>query len=317
MIIVVNRCLKITLIGHFSPVKLDVLRKVVDAARPFLELVQVGNGKLKVEAVLTTHQLLALRVDVGAGEPTFHPTLVVQLEGTVQLLIVIRISPTAVRIGIPQDAVIAVAHHKRNTHLRIVLEQLLVHTFIIEVFRLMLTQSVERFVGRAVELQVPGPAMAVVFSQLAVTNLTLRNSERLEGLAAIGQFRQQGLPLAIKKLNVAITPSDNGTDLLCLHRDFLRVLLNREFRVTRLRNYHQTGWLDRQLGLSSGTHPDDAVVHHFQAHHLGTTLRRMVNRYHYFVAIAFDSRCKCHHAQRKSHHRQQTFLFHIVSFYLF
>ena len=181
MVIIVNWCLKKAFVGHFCSVELDVLRKVVDAARPFLELVQVGNGKLKVEAVLTTHQLLALRVDVGAGERTFHTTLVIQLEGMVQLLVVIGITPTAVGIGIPQNAVIAVAHHKRNAHLRVVLEQLLVHSFIIEVFRLMLAQSVERLVGGAVELQVPCPAVAVVFSQLAITNLTLRNGEGLEG----------------------------------------------------------------------------------------------------------------------------------------
>ena len=247
MVIIVNWCLKKAFVGHFCSVELDVLRKVVDAARPFLELVQVGNGKLKVEAVLTTHQLLALRVDVGAGERTFHTTLVIQLEGMVQLLVVIGITPTAVGIGIPQNAVIAVAHHKRNAHLRVVLEQLLVHSFIIEVFRLMLAQSVERLVGGAVELQVPCPAVAVVFSQLAITNLTLRNGEGLEGLAAIGQFRQEGLPLAVKKLNVAITPSDNGTDLLCLHRDLLRILLNREFWFSRLRDNHQTGRLHRQL----------------------------------------------------------------------
>ena len=105
-----------------------------------------GFGVFEIDGVFLAHQLLASGIHVSASERTLVATLVVDGEGTMQLLVVVRISPTAIGIAVPQQSVVLVADDERNAHLRVVLVEFLVDAFVVEVLCLMLTESVERLV---------------------------------------------------------------------------------------------------------------------------------------------------------------------------
>ena len=73
----------------------------------------------------------------------------------VELEIIFRITPTAIRIRIPEDAVVFIRDDERHTHLSIILEEVFVLTLHVEFLTLMLTETIKRLVIRRVEERTP------------------------------------------------------------------------------------------------------------------------------------------------------------------
>ncbi len=119
------------LIDHFRAVERN-LGQVLDHELVFI-----------IERIFPLHQRLALGRDIGARQCTFHAVFVVEYERFAQLLIWFRITPAAERIGIEEQAVTLVRNHKRNANLRVVLEKFLVPVGMVELTRLVLTQTIE------------------------------------------------------------------------------------------------------------------------------------------------------------------------------
>ncbi len=86
---------------------------------------------------------------------TFLATLIIEFEGAIQLQIVVGITKAAIRIAIPQQSIILIRQHERDTHLRIILEQILVLALHIKLLALVLTQSVECLILWAIEFHLP------------------------------------------------------------------------------------------------------------------------------------------------------------------
>ena len=137
-----------SLIHHAGTAQVEALRQVLQTAVVRL----AGNlrhhriGIFIVDRVLVAHQFLALAVDVGTCQMTFAALTVVELEGTVQLQVLVGLAEAAVAVAVPQDAVVLVREHKGDTDLGVILEQVLVLAFHVELLRLMLSETVERLV---------------------------------------------------------------------------------------------------------------------------------------------------------------------------
>ncbi len=84
----------------------------------------------------------------------FASTLIVKFEHTVQLHIVVRIAKAAVTVTVPQNTVARIAQHKRNAHLGVILEEVLVLSAHVQFLRLMLAETIESL-WLVLELQSP------------------------------------------------------------------------------------------------------------------------------------------------------------------
>ena len=87
---------------------------------------------------------MALPISIGACEMSGVAVLVVEAEGLVQLQIIVGITKTAVGVAVPKETVIFVRHNEGNGHFGVVLEQVFVFAFQVELFRLVLPLSRRR-----------------------------------------------------------------------------------------------------------------------------------------------------------------------------
>ena len=101
------------------------------------------------------YELLATGIDIGAGEMTGTALAVVELEGAVELQVVVGVTETAVAVAVPEEAVVLVGHHEGDADLGVILEEVLVLALHVELLALVLTQTVERLVSGGVELHLP------------------------------------------------------------------------------------------------------------------------------------------------------------------
>ena len=60
---------------------------------------------------------------------TFPTLLVIEFESTVQLQVIMRITKTAIAVGIPQQTVVLIRDHERYGNLRVILEEILITAF--------------------------------------------------------------------------------------------------------------------------------------------------------------------------------------------
>ena len=154
--------LYVAFVHHVSTIEVEALRQVLDAAG----IVGHLRGRqliFKIDAVLIAHESFAVLINIGAGEMSFAAVLVVELEGAVQLQIVLRVAKAAVAVGIPQQAVVFRGEHEGYGNLGVILEQILVLAPHVELFRLVLSQSVERLAAqRREELHLPLQAVLLL-----------------------------------------------------------------------------------------------------------------------------------------------------------
>ena len=115
-----------------------------------------------IDGVFGTLHNLARILRISAREGTTATVLVVEGKGTMELQVIVGIAPAAVRIGVPEDAIVLGAHHKGDRHFGVILEQFLVASLVVHLFGLMLSQSVERLPGIAFEEGTPTVAGTVL-----------------------------------------------------------------------------------------------------------------------------------------------------------
>ena len=178
------------LIHHIGTLQTESIRKVLDTTIVGL----ISNLRCSritifiIDRILIAHQFLSHPVDIGSRKMTFLAILVIELEGTVQLKIIIGITEAAEGIGIPQDTIVLVGEDKWNAYLGIILEEVFVLTLHVQFFRLMLTESVESLIGRTVELHLPLQTVFHLFCDgrtALKTVFPLGYSEMFEGLTIL------------------------------------------------------------------------------------------------------------------------------------
>ena len=206
---------------------------------------------------------------------TFLSLLVVEAERAVQLQVVLWIAESAVRIAVPQHTIVLGRHHKRHSHLRVILKQILVLSLQVQLLRLMLPQSVERLVGRAVEEQSPTQPLLLLLGGLSTANLTFRHLKLLERLS-VHRLSQQHLPTCIVEDDSSVALCHHGTYLLRSHRHIFLTHFHFEPRhlssslhspLPHLLQHDEALFLLWKHLLAGGTYTDDAIIHHLQTYH--------------------------------------------------
>ena len=310
VILAIFGCLDKALVNHVGTIETNVLRQILDTAK----LRTVGNFRrcrtveLEIDGILLAHQRLAVLIGIGSRQVSFPTLLVVDLESTAQLLVVLRITETAVAVRIPQQTIVLSGQHERHADLGVILEQVLVQALHIQLLRLVLAQTVERLFARiavAVEQQVPRQTVTLGLGNLrhVDTNLAIRHAERLESLAVLSLL-QQLLAIGIVESDSSRLLIHASLDIGSLHADPVAIR-HRELRFRRLWDDDQALLL-RQLCLGCRLHADDVVVHYLQAHHLCTaclyllygnghilTLGRVVSSHHSYSHTCQHSRRDC------------------------
>ena len=147
----------ITLIHHLGAIQRKALWQVLNTALICLvaNLRSLRHCILKVNAIFASNNLLTILIHISTCQLTFLTILIIEFEGTVELEIIFRITPTAIRIRIPEDAIVFIRDDERHTHLGIILEEVFVLALHIEFLTLMLTETIERLVIRRVEKRTP------------------------------------------------------------------------------------------------------------------------------------------------------------------
>ena len=149
--------LHITLVHHLGAIQCKPLWQVLNAALVGLvaNLRSLRHCILKVNAIFASNNLLTILIHISTCQLTFLTILIIEFEGTVELEIIFWITPTAIRIRIPEDTVVFIRDDERHTHLGIILEEVFVLTLHVEFLTLMLTETIERLVIRRVEERTP------------------------------------------------------------------------------------------------------------------------------------------------------------------
>ena len=215
----------------------------------------------EIDAVFLTDEHLANLVDIGTSQRTSFAVLVVELERAVQLLVIVGISEAAVAIAVPEDAITFIGKYERNTDLRVILEQVFIETLHVQVFCLMLPQSVESLVGRRVELSMPCPSLFLFIGEMAVsTDFSLRNDEAFEGFAFLLSLGEQFVSTRIEELDTACLSVNDGTYRSGLYNDVTAFLAYGVTSLILLWYNNQTLFC-RELTFRCGLHTDDLVVY--------------------------------------------------------
>ena len=149
--------LHITLVHHLGAIQCKTLWQVLNAALICLvaNLRSLRHCILKVNAIFASNNLLTILIHISTCQLAFLSILIIEFESTVELEIIFRITPTAIRIRIPEDAIVFIRDDERHTHLGIILEEVFVLTLHVEFLTLMLTETIERLVIRRVEERTP------------------------------------------------------------------------------------------------------------------------------------------------------------------
>ena len=254
---------------------------------------------------------MAVLVGIGARQAAFLAVLVIEVEGTVELQVVLGVAKAAIAVAVPQDAVAVGAQHHGHAHLGIILEQVLVLALHVEFARLVLSQAIERLI-LVLELERPGQALALIVGQGADADFALGHLEWLERLTAHGLSRQD-LAALVGELDAAVGLVDGSRHVLGLDAITVAIVGDRELGLGRLRHNHQAGRLGRQLCLAGGLHAHDVVVHHLQAYHAGGTCLSILDVDCHEVAFGLDSGL-CHSGiQRNCRHQKQLYgYFHLI-----
>ena len=145
------------LVGNIGSHQVEAFGEILDTAiislQSYLRL--RGCTIFIIDRILIANKPLALCVDISSSQMTLFTITIVKLKGTIQLEIVIRITKAAIAIRIPKDTVVLIRQHKRDTYLCIILEEILVLALHIKLLALVLTQTVESLISRAVKLHLP------------------------------------------------------------------------------------------------------------------------------------------------------------------
>ena len=132
------------------------------------------------------------------------------------------------------------------------------------------------------------------------TQFAFRHSEVTKLLTVFGLL-QQLLTVGIEERHLTISLLHNSLNFFGFHhyacifiRHGVTALLG-----SSLRHNHQRSRFLWQLILGGGTHPDDAIVHHLQANHLGLSTIRAYSYHITFLFHAGSQRRKRTHTKER------------------
>ena len=112
----------------------------------------IGQEVLVIDTVLIPLDGLSVSLCICPREMTFHTIGIIEREGAVELQIVGGIAETTIAVCVPQDTIVAVAHHKRHRHLRVVLIEILIPALHIQFVGLVLSKPIIALRAVVVEL---------------------------------------------------------------------------------------------------------------------------------------------------------------------
>ena len=268
MIVVINRCLEVSFIGHMGAVELETGRQMAHVAVAVALQRQSGQAHLVADAVLGTCDGLAVAVGVGTGKVSCHTILVIETESAVQRQVLTGVAEAAIAVAVPQNAIAFVAHHKGHADLGVVLIEFLVQPFHVQLVGLVLSESIECFAFVVGEAQQPRPSMLLRVGEMAVhANFALRHR--------IGKKLFTASVLSEDLLAVLVVEADQSRLLVdfrhCCRRVDLHVAAVLRYRVTEGRLWlfdnDKTLLLGESL-LAGSLHADDLLADDLQAHPL-------------------------------------------------
>ena len=199
---------------------------------------QVLDGKLVLieEAVFLLHQHASLG-GVSA--------LQLQVKYLAQLPVGLVGTPSAQGIGVEEEAVALVGHHHGHAHFGVVLVQLFLAAFVVELPCLVLAQAVEGLVLRAVEAERGAPAVSV--------------------------GDQRGMAAQCERGAIGLVKVDFTIGLVNVHGEFFRGEVDLahgvgdcKLRFALLGQHHQALTVV-ELAVCTGAHADNFRRHHLQA----------------------------------------------------
>ena len=252
--------LQFALICNLRAIELEIFRKIDDTCH------FRSYKMLEINLRFLTYDRLAMGRNIGTCEDSFLSVPVIKLEDLAKLLVILRISETHHRIAVHEDTVSLVRNNERNRHLRIVLEQLLVLSLVVEFVRLMLSEAVESLIFRRLEHLTESISMSAF------------NLYGLEALATALLLFQNDITFRICKPDF----SSRGQDV-CLYRrgsdrNGITGLLNRKRCPFCWRNYHQAFLIGKFPFRSSGN-MDQLFTHHFQTDNPWTAINHILHFY--------------------------------------
>ena len=224
----------ITFESHFGPLH-RYLRQV-----PYCPFVFVVYG------FFAPGHGLAVRGGIGCREGPFLSVPVVELEHFTQLQIPLRVAETAHGIAVPEHSVSLAAHEEGHGNLRVVLVQLDVVALVVEQEVLLLPESVDGLVRRAVPFlgyRILGPALYGY------------------GLEAAAVFFQERIAVEVGETHPTIV--HHRLERLRGEGDVTLCRLHLEIGAAFLRQHHQALPFG-ECSVGRGTDADDLGCHHLQ-----------------------------------------------------
>ena len=106
---------------------------------------------LIIQRFLPLDERLSVPGMVGSREGAFLPVLVIEFEHVAQMLVRVGVAPAAQGVGVEQEAVPLGRDDEGNADLGVVLVQFLVQALVVELARLLLSETVEGLVGGRIE----------------------------------------------------------------------------------------------------------------------------------------------------------------------
>ena len=172
---------------------------------------------LKIKRIFPTYQRFRSRLfirHICTRQCSFLTIFIVKLKNFSQLRVIIWITKTAQRITVEQNTIILIRNDKRNRNLCIILEKLFVLSFIIELFRLMLSQSIKSLILRRLKHLTDRISFCTLYF------------DRSECLSSTFIFLKNHFAILIRKPDFTGRTQDKSLDFFCRNCDGIPLLRN-------------------------------------------------------------------------------------------
>ena len=126
MVVIGDGSLEKSLVNDLRPIEIESFGQCVDTEVARVPLVDFRYGMFVIDAILLAYEGLSVLIRIGTCERTLFPVLVVERERLVELLVGIGVTPPAVAVAIPKDAVVPHATGLQVVFLSPLLRHLLV-----------------------------------------------------------------------------------------------------------------------------------------------------------------------------------------------
>ena len=227
---------------------------------------------LEIKIWLFPHKDLSFLRHIRTCQTALLAVGVIKSEDFPQLFIILRIAEAHHRITVHEDAVAFIRNDERHRHLRVVLEKLLVLSFVIELISLMLSKAVESLVFRRLKDLPERPAARTL------------HFNRLKMLSASLLFTQKDIPFGIRKPYFSCRRKYIRLDGSCCDRDCVAVTEHFKLRNIFLRENHKALRI-RKTSLGSCRDMNQLFAQHLKTHLTGTAGFHLPDIYRHLISI--------------------------------